>query len=159
MSDFTREIRALPSYDYRDDRADQRGCCGVRLFFILQGPEGVITWELLTGLMHRPIAESDQSWSIFSGRAPRRATRPGADKGKDHWTAGPVHSHVPSKTQEHLRGPEKCDFLGECFGDSGYLVGDGVLEALTLGGSDGAFEHLEGIYRAWVLGEETEAAS
>lgn len=148
---FTHEIRADAGYDFRDDVTDQRGCHGLSFRFILRGPLGAISWELMTGLMERPV--SDPGWTIFSDRAPRRSDRPGWDRtGNDspHPTAGAIASHCHEKRGD-WSGPYPCDVLGgECYADVGYMVGDQALDALLKGGSDGVFAYLREIHDEWL---------
>jgi len=159
---FTTAIEAKAGYDYRDDPADQRGCRGLELIFILRGPDGGgITWELLTGWMARPVRET--GWSIFARRAPKRSSKPGLDiilesgaHGAD-LMAGPVDLHYPSQMHDWWLGPDDgCRVIaggGACWGDRGYVVGDKVLEALVADGDTGVWRELLEIYRAWTAPE------
>jgi len=156
---FTTEIRAVAGYDHRDDIKDRRGCAGLSLIFVLRGPLGAITWELMTGLMRRPIA--DPGWSIYANRVPKRSGHPGWDDvGHDspHPTVGPIASHCHEARHDYWAGPYPCDVLGgQCYGDVGYMVGDQAMEALLTGGQDAVFGVLREFHDEW-LGPETEVA-
>lgn len=109
---FTTEVRAYPGFDYRDEPDDKRGAGSLTLWFILRGPGGAIAWELLTGIMARPI--EDPGWSIYAGHPPHRGTRPGLDwtGGRPHHpTAGPVSLHWPTPDKDWWAGPNPCDVL------------------------------------------------
>ena len=155
---FTTEIRTSPGYDYRDDLTSNRGCNGLTLLWVLRGPDAAIAWELMTGIMHRPI--NDPGWSTFSKHVPVRSDSPGVD-----WIghrspfpiAGPVALHCPTRLKDWWSGPgRECDLLGTeaCYGDWGYSVGDTVLEALLTEGADGVWKRLHDLYTAWMTPDD-----
>lgn len=60
---------------------------GLSFWFILVGPLGAVTWELMTSIMANPI--DDIGWSIYSGRPPKRSGKPGWDRTDTVWRPGP----------------------------------------------------------------------
>ena len=156
MSKFTHEIQAEAGYDYRDEVEDQRGCHGLSFRFIFRGPLGAITWHLMTGLMMRPV--DDLNWDgVHSKVPPNRAEKPGFDRtkfGYPSMTAGAIASHSHKQLMDWWAGPYPCDVLGgECYGNSGYMVGDQALDALLKSGSDGVFTYLRTVYDEWLVGK------
>lgn len=152
---FTSEVRAHPAYDTRDQ--PDGAANGLEFIFILRGPAGAISWELMTGIMERPV--QDAGWSVFDNRPPRRGSRPGLDYTRATPSgfpiAGPVASHVPDSV-EYLIGPAECNILpgGRCWQNIGYLIGDRVLAALVACGDPGVWRELLDIYRAWIEGSD-----
>ena len=151
---FTHEIVADAGYDFRDDVTDQRGCHGLSFRFILVGPLGAITWVLMTGLMERPV--DDLGWGgVYSKVPPKRAKRPGFDRtqfGFPSMTAGAIGSHCHEQRVDWWAGPYPCDVLGgECYGDTGFLIGDQALARLLKEGSEGVFTFLREIYEEWLV--------
>lgn len=148
LNDFTTEIRVHPGYDYRDDPSGTRGAHNLSLDFILRGPEGAINWTLNTGWLHRPLAGA-----MVRGRTPDRRDKPGADaRLYDLYpSAGGVSSHLHDKREEYMLGPNPCNIIGgSCYGDTGYTIGDEVLEAMFVGGHEAVWTKLREIYTAWI---------
>lgn len=151
---FTTEIKTRLGYDYRDDVESNRGCNGLSLVWVLRGPDAVIGWELMTGIMHRPI--NDPGWSTYSKRVPVRSDSPGVDwlgHRSSFPIAGAVSLHCPKPLKAWWPGSGRgCDLLGteECYGDYGYTVGDSVMEALVTEGADGVWQRLYDIYTKWM---------
>lgn len=154
MSDFTREIKIYPSYDYRDEPGDQRGAHGADMVLILRGPLGVIAAKISTGWMAFPLAGS-----FIPGREQRRRSGPGLDAGG--WDIYPSGSYVGYHTLHRGRSYDSetasCEYLGgeTCYGDGSYTASDEVLRRLVAGGSDLAFEHLEQLYQVWIAAPES----
>lgn len=139
---FTNDVQFRGSYDYRDDRADQRGANGLDLWLILRGSKGAVCCSIGTGWMLRPIA--DPTWNIYSGRAPVRSDQPGVDVGTADFfpSAHYVGIHTVDPT-----GTNQCEFLGgaPCSTDDSYLAADTILSALISSG-DGVWAELRKVY-------------
>lgn len=150
MSDFTREIKFTAGYDYRDEPDGRRGAHGTDLWLALRGPLGAICARISTGWMLRPLADSRVVW----GQPQERRSKPGCDGDGRHNPSGAyvgAHSYLPRDGFSDDHG--SCGWLGgaDCYETGGFTEADRVLEALVSGGSDAAFEHLEGLYRSWIV--------
>jgi hypothetical protein len=148
--EFTTEIITVTGYDYRDEEGDTRGAHGFHFRFILRGPLGGITWDLNTSWVEHPI--DDQTWSIYAKRKPNRRSSPGFDVTNyaHQPTGGPVASHSPFE-REGRNGPYDCDVIGgQCYGDTGYLIGNDVFRELVRGGEDAVFTLLREIHDDWL---------
>lgn len=148
-TNFTREIKFLPAYDYRDEPGDQRGAGGARMIFILRGPLGAISASINTGWVARPLV---RHW--IQGGNNQRADRPGVDRTlADIYPSGDfVGAHSPVCREDFDESPGTCDWLdsGECYISGSYLAANKVLEVLVGGGSDAVWEHLAGLYQGWI---------
>ena len=152
-TEFTREIHMRPSYDHRDEPADQRGAHGVDIVFTLRGPLGAIVGEISTGWMSRPLV----------GRHTRgagtqdRSSGPGVDRGvADLYPTGRVISlHAAEQRRDYWIQSPDCDVLGTgpCWNDGSYSIADGLLKALVAEGSDGAWRFLQELYYDWLPAE------
>lgn len=152
--EFTTKVRIFPGYDYRDEPNDQRGAHNLSMQFELVGPLGAISWTLNTGWMKNPL-----KGALAPGGPQDRADKPGADFRLREYSpsAGGVYSHSHAKAADWWLGPNECDILGgQCYGNSGYLVGDTVLAAMFDDGHEGVWRELRVLYDAWL---EPEAAN
>jgi hypothetical protein len=159
--EFTREVRFRASYDHRDEPNDQRGCSGVIITFILKGPLGAISTDIVTSWMSRPYLGT--TWPIdVQGPLTPRGTEPGVDllTGPKSLRSAGVISHCAEQRREWWFGPDECSILGApCYGDKGYLVGDAFLEELVSGGDEAAWKWLEETYAEWLGPEQTEGGA
>lgn len=155
--DFTREIKILPAYDYRDEPGDQRGAGGVRMIFVLLGPLGAISASLNTGWVARPLL---RPWN--RGGNNERAGRPGVDRTLvDIYPSGDyVGAHSPVCREGFDVFADECDWLpgGFCHVSGSYLAAKNVLEILVTGGSDAVWEHLSALHQEWIADRPVEAA-
>lgn len=158
-SEFRREVKFYPSYDYRDDPDDQRGAGGATLTFILRGPLGAISADVQTYWMLRPHIGATPA--LYATKPLERGAKPGIDLSlRDASPSGrSVSSHCAEPLKDWWIGPQDCPILGvPCYGDTGYMVADQFLEALVGGGDDAAWQWLEECYAEW-LGAEQEVSS
>lgn len=155
MSDLEHYIRAYAGYDYRDEPDDQRGAHGLDLMIITKGPLGAVTCKIGTGWMLRPLAHG------IVGRGPQeRRDKPGVDRTLAGGPSGfGVASHSLTQDRDWWSETGPCEILeaATCWGETGYLVSDSVVEALVAGGDVAAFARLDELYAAW-LGPEGEAS-
>jgi hypothetical protein len=156
--ELARNIRFRPSYDYRDEPDDQRGCGSVIITFVLRGTLGAISTDILTGWMSRPYLGT--AWPItVKGPLTPRDTKPGADllTGHKGLRSGGVFSHCAEQRRDWWYGPDECSILGvPCYGDKGYLVGDGFLDELVTGGDEAGWKWMRECYDEWLGPERTE---
>lgn len=158
-AEFRREVKFYPSYDYRDDPDDQRGCGGVTITFILLGPLGAISADVNTYWMLRP--HIGPMPALYAPKPLQRGTKPGIDLSvRDQSPTGrSVSSHCAEPRKDWWIGPQDCPILGtQCYGDTGYMVADQFLEALIGGGSEAAWKWLEECYIEW-LGPEIDPSN
>jgi hypothetical protein len=154
MTDFETRIEFLPGYDYRTGAPvvdPNRGAHGMEIRFSLIGPLGAISWKLQTGWMERPLVGHLHPYS-------GRRDKPGIDGALLEYSpsAGAVSSHVHEQREDYWLGPNECDVIGgECYGDTGYTIGDRVLIALMKDGHAGVWRELEDIYNAWLVPEQS----
>lgn len=148
-TDFTREVKILPAYDYRDESGDQRGAGGTRMIFILRGPSGAIGASVNTGWVARPLLHH---W--VQGGNNQRADRPGVDRTlADLYPSGDyVGAHSFVCREGFDESPGACDWLdsGECYISGSYLAAKEVLGLLVTGGSDAVWEHLTKLHQEWI---------
>ena len=149
--EFTHEVRFIKSYDRREEPEARYGACGMKMMLILRGPKAVITFEVLTAWASRPL-KRPFNWNAAKPWA--RDDKPGVDFG--HPSPGPmgggVSIHCPEKLNDWWLGPTECNVVegGVCFGDTGFMVGDAVLDALVSEGDAGVWRELREIYDAWI---------
>lgn len=147
--EFTREIKIMSSYDYRDDPNDLRGAHGSDINLILRGPLGAISAKISTGWVSAPLTGHYR----HGAGAQERSSRPGVDWGvRDVYPSGSYvgsHSYLPREASD-ASGP--CTWLGAavCYGDGSYTGADEILELLVAGGSDAVFARLEELYQSWI---------
>lgn len=138
MSKPRREIQAFAGYDKRETG---HGIGGMTFWFTLRrGDNLAIRWELLT--------------DIF----PASVTGP-VSRGS---TAGAVTLHTSiAFSKDWYWGPSKCELIpsGQCWSNTGYLVGDDVYAALREGGQDAVFERLDAILTDWIKPDEPDEAT
>ena len=158
-TDFTREVKFYPSYDYRDDPDDQRGCGGATFSFILRGPLGAISADVNTYWMLRPHIGATPA--LYATKPLQRATKPGLDRSmtSNSPTGRMISSHCAEPLKDWWIGPQDCPILGvPCYGDSGYMIADRFVELLVGGGDEPAWEYLEECYVEWLAPEAAEVA-
>jgi hypothetical protein len=149
MTEFEKRVEVFPGYDHRDDPRDTRGAHNLSIRFTIIGPLGAITWDLNTGWMERPLLGAYQA----NAGQQRRSDTPGADHRLRDYSprAGAVSSHAHDQLEDYWVGPQPCNVLGgECYGDTGYTIGDTVLAAMFKDGHDGIWRELRVIYDAWL---------
>jgi hypothetical protein len=151
VSSFTREVKALASYDHRDEPGSRLGAHGVDLVFILRGELGAITASISTGWMAKPLAHAMARPAGLN----ERLDKPGVDRGlRDLYPSGRyVGSHSLVNRSEYMTGPTACDWLdgAPCYDDGSFTAGGEVMELLVTGGSDAVFERLERYYQALIV--------
>lgn len=158
MSDeLKQEVRFYASFDHRNDEEDQRGARGMIITLVLNGPLGAISADIGTGWMlhpylgNRPVLESPKPLSP-------RGEKPGIDHNlTDLSPSGlSVSAHSLEQRRDWWRGSaQECPFVGGiCYGDTGYLVADELVEALVGGGDEAAWKWMQECYDEW-LGPES----
>lgn len=152
MTDFETRIEFVPGYDYREGAPVEdrnKGAHGMEIRFILVGPLGGISWTVKTGWMQKPLIGH---LNPYQGRR----DKPGIDGGLWQYSpsAGAVSSHVAEQREDYWIGPQPCDVIGgECYGYTGYTIGDRVLDGLMKDGHAGVWREMEVIYDAWLTPE------
>ena len=148
--EFSTEITVEPGYDHREE-SHNKGCHGARLVLILRGPDAVLTCPIMTDWMPRPLRSSYLSVKGSPTPWPRH-DKPGFDAGRARGPEGAgVHLHCAEQRKDWWRGSDRCDYIeGTCYGDSGYIVSDTVVDALVSGGSAAAFDRMREIYDSWM---------
>ena len=155
--EFTREVKFYPSYDYRDDPDDQRGCGGATFSFILRGPLGAISADVNTYWMLRPHIGTTPA--LYAPKPLQRGTKPGIDLSiRDQSPTGRmISSHCAQPLVDWWIGLQDCPILGTpCYGNTGYLVADEFVEALVGGGDEAAWKYLHECYTAWLIADVAE---
>jgi hypothetical protein len=153
---FRTEMRCYPSYDHRDEGG---GAHGMRLAFLLRGPDAVLSAVISTGWMRHPLVGS----YLRGAGQQRRSSNVGLDRtlASSYPSGSTVSLHSPTKVKDWWHGPDKCDLLpgGECYGDTGYTLSDQVLERLVEGGDEAVWPFLVEIYQEWMAYEHKVASS
>jgi hypothetical protein len=144
---YIREVRIIPSYDHRTGSPSEKlggGASGLRIAFFLVNEDrtAAIEWSLHTGFVKNPLAGS---LNPYSGRR----EKPGIDESlRDLYpSAGGVVWHYSHPVEEYMESTAQsgCTLIasGVCYGDTGYLIGDSVMDALFDGGQEAVFARLE----------------
>lgn len=158
MTNFERRVHFQPGYNYLHETGPQRrGQCGMRLRFLLIGPEGAS--QFLMNTMWTPLGEVDAGdrepchvdyWQHDKFGSYGLVRPPsGWDLGY-HWTT-PQYDGQDSM---------ECDLLpdGQCFYDGSGLAADDVLRDFIAEGEDAVWRWLEKRYQ-WCLDTDAERVS
>lgn len=124
---FIRRIIFRRAFDHR---AEGLGIHNAEITFVLQGPLGAVEYAINTG-WYAPIVPSTYS-------------KPSNGWAMIHYKKRP--SWFDGKAQE-------CLFLGKCYSSPSALMAEGLLEALTTAGEDGAWEFMMGLYHSQLESE------
>ena len=165
MDEFTERIIFQPSFDHRfDPEKWRRGAGSMEIQFILGGPLGFVTANIMTGWMWEPLDAlpvrgpvGSGPWSnevrkrgtlgfdIFDHDRPRNPS-PGATS---------CHAAQPPKGKEWFSSADGCTLIegGTCYGDTGYLVTDTFVARLAQDGNEGGFGFLREIHDDWLADE------
>lgn len=147
---FTHEVLFYPAYDKRESEKGG-GACGMKMVLALRGPKAVVTFQILTSWTPAPLT-TPFDWN--QAKPWPRDSHPGIDFG--HPSPGPmgggVSIHASERLQDWWIGPQDCNVTesGQCYGDTGYSIGDKVLEALVAEGDKGVWRELREIYDSWM---------
>lgn len=145
ISDFRREIKFEPGYDYTDEDFDKppnhrRGRHGLNVRFVLHGEHGAVVWLLYTSWLPSWVGNHDDGEPyIFC--SPKDLKLPtGANVGL-HWDTNAGGSFL---------GLHKCDLREgkECWYDASYSAGDVVFAKLLTEGEEAVWTELESWYYA-----------
>lgn len=131
---FEQVVFMTPAYDKRhEDPSRNYGIGGVRLFMVLKGPHGAVSFCLHT------------AWYLPDVNIAPRAPMPA-------WLG--YHSPKPMHENQASRD-DACQWIGcQCYSDGSVGGAEKVFDALVANGSDGAWSELERYYhRVFVDGD------
>lgn len=160
MSDTT-ELVVWPSFDHRETPGDRRGCGSARLVLILRGTDGVLTCEISTDWMARPLLVPYLQVQGSADPWPRDP-HAGIDRDLRGYHRGPrpggVHLHCATRRKDWWLDSDGCPYFdgATCYGDTGYLIADEVFDALVSGGSAAAFDRMREILASWLSDDEQD---
>jgi hypothetical protein len=132
-SPFSRKIGFKTSYEKRnDDPRKDYGISGGSIWFVLTGPKGAVTWELLAGFfLPETIDRLKKDNTKFMGPTP-----------------GGVGFHY-AEEREWGTTNEDCEFTGgPCWFDVGYTMGDEAYKTFTHEGLDSLWDFLGELYQS-----------
>lgn len=135
MTTFTREIKFRPAFDRRDpDPRKNYGIHGMEICFVLQGPEGGITYTIYTHWMLPHVQKELDAKHSELFRSPVSAGLDG------HWKVPQYEGQPPMKNCQ-LTG-------GDCYCD-GTALTDDVFQLLVREGEEAVWKLMESRYEAW----------
>lgn len=130
---LTREIKFFPGYD---KLSEGYGVGSVRLFFVLKGPKGALTFSLFTDFYPKSALE--------------RWEKEKRSKPYTPYYLGFLDYHSPTPTCDYQSSIESCPFLDgkRCYCDGTSLVDD-LTELFITQGTDKLWAELEHRYKEY----------
>lgn len=142
MNKLKKEIKITPAYDKRhSEPLKNHGICACRVFFVVKGKEGAITFNFYTNWY---LPETEKEY-----RDKEKVLK--TNKLIGSWD---IHSKEPLFKDQEVT-IEDCEFLGQdCYCDGSCLKADRYIELLIRKGSEAVFKKLEEDYRREFMDED-----
>lgn len=144
MTELERKIEITrPAFDRRDpDPKKDYGIGGVTVRFSVVGPEGAITWGILTDWYLPHVREEFKNKKWFPSTTPTGIT---------------IHS--PKQLFDFDAESGDCDLLpgGKCYSDTGFLAGTEAFDLLCKEGEEAIWKLLESWYEDQFINKNGDA--